>query len=121
MSWDADLSTKCCGAERGSWNYTHNTSCMIYDALTLCAWERPEAAPPAREDWRWYDLLDGLDGAQGAEMLTALIAALEATPDRYLLMNPPNGWGTYDGMLRVLREMRDASLSEVPTEWRCSG
>lgn len=46
--------------------------------------------------------------------------ALEADPEQYRAMNPENGWGSYDSLLGVLREMRDRSTTEVPMTWRCS-
>ena len=39
-------------------------------------------------------------------------------------MNPPNGWGAYDGrdgLLGVLRNMRDAVPEGEASVWRVSG
>lgn len=106
MSWDADF-------DGGSWNYTHNTNAMIAAALEAVT----GAKTPELEDHplakvigpTWYKRLDGLNGREGADLLAAIITGLEADPDRYRAMNPENGWGSYDGVLTVLKEMREAS------------
>jgi hypothetical protein len=35
-------------------------------------------------------------------------------------MSPSNGWGDYDGFVKVLTSMRDA-VPEWPTTWRVNG
>jgi len=85
MSWDADFDGR-------SWNYTHNTNRMIRDI-----------------DPDWWDSLDGLSGAEGSALLGKIITGLESDPERFRAMNPENGWGDYDSLLGVLREMKRAS------------
>jgi hypothetical protein len=68
----------------------------------------------------WFERLDGMSGKQGREYLLTIIAGLEADPGRYRAMNPDNGWGDYDSLLRVLREMADA-VPDWPTAWSTSG
>ncbi len=68
----------------------------------------------------WYEVLDGCSGPMGAELLDAAIRELEAHPALYRAMDPPNGWGSYDRLLPVLRGMRDA-VPEWPTVWEASG
>lgn len=112
MSWDAwlisddgvDLSLTPHGCRVvtrriiGEWNYTSNTNPMV--RATGCDWPRDFA---------------GLDGPDGAAYLHRVISMLENDPLRFEAMNPPNGWGDYDTLLDVLREMRAA----VP-EQRCT-
>lgn len=120
MSWDATLHDDRghCG---GDWNYTHNTSPMIYEVLSRMGKSRlPAAAKQVGTDARWYERLSGLDGKAGAEYLASIIVGLEADPDHFREMNPPNGWGDYDDLIRVLREMRDA-VPDWPTTWSASG
>ena len=122
MSWDAALYSvtevrDCphCGhplpqprreeAEIGWWNFTHNTNRMIR-----------EAADPD-----WWDSLNGLPGAEGKALLERIITGLEADPERYRAMNPPNGWGDYGTLLKVLREMRGAVPADEVTVWSVSG
>jgi hypothetical protein len=131
VSWDATLSEiteikACteCGheldkprreeSEIGWWNYTHNTAPMIYDALTA-------AGITLADDESWWKHLSGMSGTDGREYLAAIITQLEADPARYRPMSPPNGWGDYSGLLKVLREMRDAVPDDEATEWHVSG
>lgn len=105
MSWDASLVD-----DRdqvvGEWNFTHNTSRMIYTALPLL---KP-----------WWAQLSGLSGPEGAAFLHGIIKGLEADPERFRAMNPPNGWGDYDSLVAVLTAMRNA-VPEWPTTWHASG
>lgn len=68
----------------------------------------------------WWKTLDGMSGPEGAAYLHTIIKGLEADPDRFREMNPPNGWGNYDGLLEKLIEMRNA-VPEWPTVWSASG
>lgn len=104
MSWDADLICNACGHAVIERNYTSNTSAMVQAT-------RPSDAP------NWLSELHGTPGPEGARLLAEIIAALEADPEKYRAMNPPNGWGSYDTLLPVLREMRD-SVGEVPATWQ---
>lgn len=117
MSWDATLETTetrtcphCDGVleqsvhEVGSWNCTHNINPMIRSA----------------GDPDWWKSLDGLSGTEGKALLERIIMGLEAEPGRFRAMNPENGWGDYDSLLTVLREMRDAVPPE-PSTWRMWG
>jgi len=68
----------------------------------------------------WWERLDGATGPAGRDYLATIITGLEADPRRYRAMNPANGWGSYDSLLVVLREMRDA-VPDWPTVWSVSG
>lgn len=107
MSWDADLllGQEDDAGSLGGWNYTANTNGMIHAALDY-------------PDVHWCDRLHGMNGAEGAAFLTAIVAALESDPTRFRKMNPPNGWGDFDSLVRVLSEMRDAALTERPAIWQ---
>lgn len=134
MSWDATLYavtevTHCpeCGhelekprreeSEIGWWNYTHNVGPMIYRALEAAG---IELAP----EERWWQRLSGMSGTEGRGYLAGIIAQLEADPERFKAMNPPNGWGCYDGpngVLGVLRKMRDHVPEGEASTWHVSG
>lgn len=103
MSWDADLTCDACGHAIVEQNYTHNTNGMINVALD--------------RDEHWLDALNGATGPEGARLLDGIIKELESDPPRFRAMNPPNGWGSYDSVLPLLRKMRDA-VGEVPATWR---
>lgn len=135
MSWDAYL-TDDRGHEEGWWNYTHNCSGMIHAVLDDSAVELPPDTRPCRwldrETGEWHDApnghgtiswwahLDGMSGPEGAGYLHIIITGLEADPDRFRAMNPENGWGDYDSLLKTLRAMR-AAVPEWPCTWGASG
>lgn len=118
MGWDASLVDDR-GHVEGDWNYTYNVTPMLRIAS--------EVAGVAMTDQRWMGIdgapevgfsrwLDGRTGAEGQALLVPLIQELESNPSRYEAMNPPNGWGSYAGILGVLREMV-ARTPEWPTRW----
>ena len=139
MSWDADLVAVCdcghlhCGidgAPIGQWNYTHNTGIMLADALDRAGIERVSLPGSRWDQWRidrrvtgpasWWEVLDSRTGLDGARILHATIRGLEADPAHYRAMNPDNRWGSYETLLPLLREMRDAP-GEQPSVWKVSG
>jgi hypothetical protein len=120
------------------WDYTHNTSRMIYAVLedlgvvlpadtAPCRWYDRETgewhnAPEGHGTIPWWMYLGGMGGAEGHFLLRRVIDGLTADPDRFRAMNPENGWGDYEGLIRVLCEMRDASAVEDPSlVWHTSG
>lgn len=107
MSLDVSLSCPTCGHGRASFNLTYNLGPMWRAASGL--------------DNEWMLPVEGKTGAEVLPMLNAALAALRGDPDRFERMNPPNGWGSYDGLVEVLERMRAAS-KEHPTwkwsEWR---
>lgn len=135
MSWDAWLRDDR-GHDEGDWNYTHNTSCMIYAVLEDAGVELPASTRPCRwldrveNVWHdapdghgsvaWWEHLNGMDGPSGAAYLNTIIRGLEADPARFEAMNPENGWGSYDTLLKVLTDMRNA-VPEWPTKWSANG
>ena len=55
--------------------------------------------------------LADLNEKNAGDSLPALqraVAAMESDPAKYEAMNPPNGWGNYEGALNYLRQLRDA-------------
>lgn len=136
MSWNAYL-TDDRGHEEGSWNYTHNCNGMIEAVLDKEEVEQTgmpfwaslaeSGAKKRGEDPKfpmgrgaWWHLLDGKSGPDGAAFLDRIIRGLEAEPERFRAMNPENGWGDYDSLVKKLIEMRNA-VPEWPTEWRANG
>ena len=110
MSWDASLYDDR-GHCEGDWNYTHNTNKLINAALA-------DIGQPQKDTW--WRTLNGMDGPEGAEFLHQIIMALRANPDKFVPMNPPNGWGDYDSLIKVLEDMK-ASVPEWPTQWIVHG
>jgi len=53
----------------------------------------------------WQPAEHGIANAgQLVEPLKGGIERLEADPERFKALNPPNGWGSYDGLVRWLKE-----------------
>lgn len=46
--------------------------------------------------------------SEAAGPLAEAVKRMEADPDTYREMNPPNGWGDYEGALDFLRRLADA-------------
>lgn len=133
MSWDVTLTYR---GVRTDWNYTHNCNAMIETALEAAdvpieTTKRPWWSAvglgvgaeliPALGRCSWWELLDRRTGAEGHQLLTALVKELESDPPKYMAMNPENGWGSYKTLLEVLRDMRDAVPMEEPSQWEASG
>lgn len=115
MSWRARLVCDACihpCQGGGEWSYTGNVGPMICEALGVA--DAQDALPASTGSW--HARLDGLRGDRGADLLNRILRRLEANPARFEAMNPPNGWGTYDGLLKVLSDMRDA-VGEYPSHW----
>jgi hypothetical protein len=112
MSWDAVL-TDDRGHIEGDWNYTHNTSRMIYAAWDDAGIEYDEARS-------WIDHVNGMSGPEGQRLLKIVADALESDPVRFDGLNPPNGWGDRVTFLGVLRSMV-AAVPEWPTTWSVHG
>lgn len=128
MSWDADfyaIDTDGEGYHLRDWNFTHNTNGMINLALG------PERIQDTPTPWweriskvaggSWWTVLDGMSGNDGHRLLSEVLTAFDAEPARYRAMNPENGWGDFDQLCLVLREMSDLSRRFPTGLWRVSG
>jgi hypothetical protein len=120
VSWDAWLEADVGGnaVEVGWFNHTHNCNRMVARVLEV-AGQKPDdrwLVGPA-----WWDQLAGLSGTDGAAFLDLVIGGLLEAPELFREMNPPNGWGSYDSLLGVLVEMRDAGRRYPSATWKCCG
>lgn len=118
MSWDATLIVE--NADGQCWNYTHNCNGMANAVIDYSYEQRPVFQEVFGGYKSWWKHLDGMTGLQGALFLSEIIDGLRADPDRFRAMEPENGWGGYDGFLRILTEMRDA-VTEAPSRWEVNG
>lgn len=50
----------------------------------------------------------GAPCSEAAGPIADAVKRMEADPDTYKAMNPPNGWGDYDGALNFLRNIAAA-------------
>lgn len=126
MSWDATLYDDR-GHIDGDWNFTHNCNRMANaivhpdENTDLTTFDEVLFPKAAGREWKsWWQLLNGMTGEEGRTYLSKIITGLEADPSRFRAMDPPNGWGSYDRFLEVLKEMRD-HIPEWPSTWRVSG
>jgi len=71
-------------------NYTYNVSPMY------------RAAFPGEKG---VNMLHGLTGEEAQEFLVSAIQKMRDDPNYYKEMNPSNGWGNYEGALRVLETL----------------
>ena len=95
MSWDIWLAVEVDGKDVEvvpSVNYTHNCNPMIRSA--------------GFEEWPYK--LDGMHCGDFCRRLDVTLQRLKADPGWFRTMNPPNGWGDYDSLVRVLGELLDA-------------
>ncbi len=92
-------------AEPDAGNYTFNVSPMFAKALDS------ETGP----NWALY-VLNGMKAGDALPRLREGVRRMEEEPDVYRAMNPENGWGDYDGALRVLRSfVAECSLHPLAT------
>lgn len=82
-------------------NITHNLGAMAREAGVYAAMWRPDENGMVTA----ADLIAPLEAG---------LALLEDDPDRFRAMNPPNGWGSYDGLVRFVRRYLTA-CRENPT------
>ena len=112
MSWDAQLTTECCGSDRGEWGYTGNTSGIVNLALATAGYP---------SDQTWWKRISGLTGKDAAVLLAAAVNEIQSNRSTYEAMNPENGWGDTAGILAQLRSMLDACSIDTPTRWTIHG
>jgi hypothetical protein len=100
MSLDIYLYSNYCehckrGDEVYHGNVTHNLGAMAKEASLYNAMWRPEEIGAKFARQIVYLLIFGIDN-------------LKTEPEAYKKMNPENGWGSYDGLLRVAMEYAEA-------------
>lgn len=61
-----------------------------------------------------------VNAGEAAPKLAEAVKAMEADPDGYEEMNPPNGWGDYDGALGFLRDLAEACAKHPKCRIRVS-
>lgn len=132
MSWDASISYG--GHTIRDWNYTHNCNAMIERVLDVLCVDHGQDDPPF---WvkmaetsgahghmgrgSWWRVLHGMNGEDGYKFLSSIVGGLSEAPAMFREMNPENGWGDYDSLIRVLAEMRDTSRDCPEASWWCGG
>jgi len=95
--------------------------CTIYNGnVTHNLQNMAEAAGILMELWHPEEI--GITLArQLIEPLTAAVARLKAEPDKFRALNPPNGWGSYAGLLEFMEQYLQACSENPEAEvsvWR---
>lgn len=89
-------------------NVTHNLNRMADAAgIYSCLWH-----PGEERIERAGDLVPKLSQA---------ISLLEASPEKFRAHNPSNGWGSYEGFLSFLRDLRAACVEWPAAHVRACG
>jgi hypothetical protein len=123
MSWCADLIVEVDGNEINvaEFNYTHNCNCMMSAVLE-------DAGHVLEKHWlighmgkSWFYVLEGIGGDKARETLELIINGMKKEPERFEAMNPENGWGSYDRVLKVLEEMLSKTKQFPSAKWRVCG
>lgn len=77
----------------GDWNCTYNLSEMLYDKNVF----------GQKGIWK----LDKKKSKSGIKILTKAINGLQKNPSKFRKLNPSNGWGDYDGLVKLLKTMKN--------------
>lgn len=86
-------------------NITHNLNKMAREAGIYEALWRPDEIGITKAHQLIAPLTDGL-------------ARLRAEPDKYRAFNPPNGWGSYEGLVRFVEDYLNACGMEPDADVR---
>lgn len=92
---------------------------MSYDIWLVIDTGGTEPARVGELDWNYTSNCGPMWRAAGADLaefdgkpagecfpiLTDAIAELRANPEKYMAMNPPNGWGSYKSLIPALVEL----------------
>ena len=78
MSWDAALINVCTACkhkeQHGSWHYTHNCNAMLSAALEDVGYVLESHWLIGHMGKSWFRVLDGLNGRDGAALLSLIIS-----------------------------------------------
>jgi hypothetical protein len=125
MSWDLYIEE---GEDEKWWgNYTHNTNAMIR-AASIAPRPIPESPPVAAEvlfhapvlGACWGDF-DGRPAREAGLFARDIIAEMKRDPERYLPLNPINGWGSMETLLGFLRAVARHCEANPDATFRASG
>jgi len=121
MSWDFSMEAPPCPTcghresddpndgdeERLEADYTYNVAPMFNRAFTTMAGEGNRG-------------LNGMTGESAAAHLLGALSEMRACPAVYREMNPPNGWGSYEGAIELLAKLRGWCLGHPTWTLRVS-
>lgn len=76
-------------------NYTYNVAPMYYRAFQSFG----------EEENKGIRKLENLTGEEAKPLLEEAIEKMKGNIDAYKILNPKNGWGTYEGVLSILTQL----------------
>lgn len=110
------------------WVVAHKPGCSMDDCKCPSSYDAPggdlnvtyNLTPMFREAGLFPAVHSDLYAAPCSEVAGVADAALrrlEADPERFRALNPPNGWGNYEGAVEFVRHLRDlcSSWSHIPS------
>lgn len=77
-------------------NVTYNLSKMYYKCI---------------DTEKGYKKLDGMNCKEALPIINNAIRDMLNNADEYRKLNPTNGWGSYEGLLKQMQEMRNCCES----------
>lgn len=77
-------------------NVTYNLSKMYYKCI---------------DKEKGFEKLDGMNCKKALPIINNAIQDMLNNADEYRKLNPKNGWGSYDGLLKTLQDMRNCCES----------
>jgi hypothetical protein len=77
-------------------NVTYNLADMYYKCI---------------DTEKGYKKLDGMNCKDALPILNGAILDMLSNADEYRKLNPKNGWGSYEGLLKQMQEMRSCCES----------
>lgn len=98
MSWDFDIKAKT--SDEG-WLYAGYEAGYTYNVAPMYAKAFGEV------DGKSFGIRDlhEMQCIKAAPLISHAITQMMENPEEFRAMNPPNGWGNYDGALEVLRKL----------------
>lgn len=105
MSLDLWMSCDHCGQSVGDFNYTWNCSPMWY---------------AVREQDRAMIPIEGMTGEESIAILQDGLDKLKATPEKFIAMNPANGWGSYDSFVEWIENLLKHAKEYPRLKWSAS-
>lgn len=99
MSYDIDLEIDTGGPEPAAVGHSFNMTSNV--------------GPMWRKAGADLAEFEGKNAGAMVPVLDAAIGRMQANPDEYRTLNPSNGWGSYEGCLEFLQELR-AEFSAHP-------
>ncbi len=127
MSWDLYLQCDSCEHMTEIGNYTHNTNEIIRAASVAPKKlkHRPSVAGEVllheKTDGKCWGDFDGKSATAVMKFCNKIIVEIEHNQVKYLPLQPDNGWGSLEGVLAFIREIRDACEAHPNLTFRAHG